>query len=169
MRKISPQFRRAGSGPPSDYHSYYQPLFSGNTIGNELMKSVGFTQAQALRSNPDGHRCFRRASQAARREEYAIRFSGVKPAERAADAKARRATPTGTMQSIAAWTCCKAIECALSVIGHFLRSQYLTCSIVVNFCTSPLDDMTKDRGFPQLISINQISFLKGERNVRMAS
>lgn len=89
----------------------------------------------------------------------------MKPADLAAAVKARRATPTGTIQCIALSTCFSAVERASSAIGHFFNSQYFTCSIVLNFCTSPSGDMTRERGCPQLISINQISFLRDERHV----
>lgn len=105
----------------------------------------------------------------ARRAVYPTRSSGTKPADRAAAVKARRATPTGTRQSMAASTCFRAVNRASSAIGHLFSNQYFTCSIVLNFCTSPSGDMTKERGFPQVISINRSSFLNGKREMRIAS
>lgn len=47
----------------------------------------------------------------------------MNPALAAALAKALRAEPTGTKQSIAAWTCVSAMRCAASSTGHLRSSQ----------------------------------------------
>ena len=88
--------------------------------------------------------------------------AGTNPALFAAEMKARRAVPTDAMQAMAASTCRRARSRAWSATGHFFRNQYRACSAVVMSWMSPAGDTTKERGLPQLISINVNSFARGE-------
>ena len=108
-------------------------LIFGKSMGSRPLKDCSFP--------PD--------RQAARLAAWTTRVSGMKPADLAAAAKARLATPTGTTQSMAASTCFRAFKRASSATGHCFSNQYFTCSIVLNFCTSPSEDRTKVRGCPQ--------------------